>query len=316
MRIVKQSAQVLVPESPMKHIERIGRICYKSEDKTGEGTDKRFVKMLYDHDHHAMLEHYRFIIKVSPTIYEELLRCNPRHFEFSVYSGRFIISFNARALINLVEGCRGIRSDHQYHAIRSVRDELIAHIVHKYDCYELFGINREDKLLVSDEVEFLENNPFAMNPEEWRIHGWMSIHMITDRGITHEIVRHREETSFAQESTRYCNYSKDKFGNEITVIDQEFDGANRLFWEWSCTRAEENYFKLLDKNATPQMARSVLPTCLKTEIVMTAPVYEWEHFFNLRMHGVAGTPHPMIKELSEFAYQSIQEVFFYELNKN
>jgi thymidylate synthase (FAD) len=74
--------------------------------------------------------------------------------------------------------------------------------------------------------------------------------------------------------------------------------------------AEDAYFELIEEDIKPQMARSVLPTCLKTEIVMTAPMYEFEHFFNLRMLGTAGIPHPMIKELSEMAYTSIKEVYY------
>lgn len=310
MRVVNQLAQIMVPESPMKHIEKIGRICYKSEDKIDDGTDIKFVKMLYDHKHHAMLEHYRFILEIIPTYFHELIEAEPRHIEFTARENRFLISFNARALMELPDRCRNIESEEQYCRIRSIVDELIRHIIREYDCYELFGVSRDDHTLLSAPVNFIENSPKAMCEEEWRIHGWASVHMITDRGITHEIVRHREETSFAQESTRYCNYSKDKFGNEITVIDQGFDGGEKLFWQWACTKAEECYFKLLDKDVTPQMARSVLPTCLKTEIVMTAPMFEWEHFFNLRMDGVAGTPHPLIKELSKMAFKSIREEFY------
>ena len=337
MRVVNQSAQIMVPESPMKHIEKIGRVCYKSEDKIDDGTDRKFVKILYDHKHHAMLEHYRFILEIIPTYFHELIEAEPRHIEFTAREigvnmeeqycriksirdepirhivckhDRFLISFNARALMELPDRCRNIKSEEQYCRIKSIRDELIRHIVRKYDCHELFGVSRDDHTLLSAPVNFIENNPKAMFAEEWRIHGWASVHMITDRGITHEIVRHREETSFAQESTRYCNYSKDKFGNEITVIDQGFDDGEKLFWQWACTKAEECYFKLLDRDITPQMARSVLPTCLKTEIVMTAPMFEWEHFFNLRMDGVAGTPHPLIKELSKMAFKSIREEFY------
>ena len=126
--------------------------------------------------------------------------------------------------------------------------------------------------------------------------------MITDRGITHEIVRHREETSFAQESTRYCNYSKDKFGSEITVIDQGFAEHIKSKWECAMKYSEEMYFGMINLGIKPQMARSVLPTCLKTEIIMTAPIYEWEHFFDLRMRGTSGAPHPMIKELTKMIH--------------
>lgn len=311
MKVVNQSAQLLVPESPMKHIERIGRICYKSEDKVGEGTDKKFVKMLFDHDHHAMLEHYRFIMMVNPTIYELLEGVDHSHVQMTHCTveteDRYVISMNARALINLVEDSNAEHHGVLPMAVRSVRDELIGHIIKKYDCYELFGIPREFTHILSTGVDFIENSPYAMTRQEWDRHGWASVHMITDRGISHEIVRHREETSFAQESTRYCNYNKDKFGKEITVIDQGFEKESNEYicWRSATMVAEDMYFEMLTYGVKPEFARSVLPTCLKTEIVMTAPMFEWDHFFDLRMYGVAGTPHPLIKELSTMACKSI-----------
>jgi thymidylate synthase (FAD) len=302
MKIVKQSAQILIPESPMKHIEKIGRICYKSEDKITEGTDKKFVKMLFNNKHHAMLEHYRFIMEVNPIVYDWLSKIAPKHIEFTSYNDRYLISFNARALSELVKNSRGNQFGYLNTATQNIADELITHIIREYDCYELFGWNRAKPLpLLSTGVKFIPNNPSAMSEKEWNIHGWFSAHMITDRGVTHEIVRHREETSFAQESTRYCNYGHDKFGKEITIIEPCFwDNNSREYKEWkaSMTFIERDYFGLLNMGATPQEARSVLPTCLKTEIVMTAPIYEWNHFFDLRWHGTTGAPHPMMKELA------------------
>jgi thymidylate synthase (FAD) len=288
----------------MKHIERVGRICYKSEDNIVEDSDKKFVKMLYNNKHHAMLEHYRFILQVNLDIYEWLSEIAPRHVEFSSYNDRLLISFNARALLELHENCRGIQFGYLKSAIKGVRDELISHIIRKYDCYELFGFSREEPLpLLSFAVEFIENNRYEMSDEEWNVHGWFSAHMLTDRGVSHEIVRHREETSFAQESTRYCNYGK---SGEITVIDQGFINDEYMVWAESCKYAEDAYLELLNFT-TPQMARSILPTCLKTEIVMTAPIYEWEHFFNLRMRGTTGAPHPMMKELATIVYNKYME---------
>lgn len=316
MKIVNQSANVLVPESPMKHIEKIGRICYKSEDKIADGTDKRFVKMLYDNNHHAMLEHYRFIMNVNPMIYELLSSVDHTHIGMThcEYEGkdRFLISFNARALIDLVKNSRAEHHGVLPMAVESVKNELMGHIIRKYDCHELFGLDRAEYMpLLSSGIDFIENDELAMNPREFEVHGWMSVHMITDRGISHEIVRHREETSFAQESTRYCNYNNNKFGGEITVIDQGFMYDERAKWECAMKYCEEMYNGLVNHyDIKPEMARSVLPTCLKTEIVMTAPWYEWEHFFDLRLFGMTGKPHPLIKRLSKMAYNSILKTFF------
>lgn len=311
VKVLNQQAKILTPETPTKHIEKIGRICYKSEDKITEGTDKKFVKILFNNKHHAMLEHYRFILQVDNDIYDWLSKIAPKHMEFSSYNDRLLISFNARALFELHENCRGTQFGYLKSAVKDIRDELITHIVKAYDCYELFGLDRNDMLPTPiSTVEFIPNSRDAMSAEEWNIHGWFSAHMITDRGISHEIVRHREETSFAQESTRYCNYSQDKYDNEITVIDQGFEHGteDRLNWEKLVTISEDIYNNMILNDVKPQIARSVLPTCLKTEIVMTAPIYEWEHFFNLRMRGTTGAPHPMIKALAEMIYDEYMEV--------
>lgn len=131
-------------------------------------------------------------------------------------------------------------------------------------------------------------------------HFSITVKFFCDRGVSHEIVRHRI-ASFAQESTRYCNYIKDDFGSEITVIKPMFleegtDGYRT--WREICIRAENAYFDLLEWGCTPEEARSVLPTSLKTEIVVTMNLREWRHFFNLRALGTTGKPHPQMKEIA------------------
>jgi thymidylate synthase (FAD) len=127
--------------------------------------------------------------------------------------------------------------------------------------------------------------------------------IICDRGVTHEIVRHRIG-SCSQESTRYCNYSADKYGNEITVIDPgtAFEWgdtpaamAKRLNWKSACRVAEMRYLKMLELGASPQEARSVLPNSLKTEIWVTYNLREWRHFFQLRC---APAAHPQMQEVA------------------
>ena len=146
-------------------------------------------------------------------------------------------------------------------------------------------------------------------------HFSVSVKMIVDRGVSHEIVRHRI-ASYAQESTRYCNYSQGKFGNEITVIKPLFFDKGTpeyIIWEESCMQAEKAYNELIEMGRSPQEARSVLPNSLKTEIVVTMNLREWIHFFNLRALGTTGAPHPQMKEISmmvleEFSNQ-LPEIF-------
>ena len=131
-------------------------------------------------------------------------------------------------------------------------------------------------------------------------HASVTVKFVVDRGISHELVRHRL-ASFAQESTRYCNYSKDDFGSEITFIIPDYleyksEGWN--IWKESMKQAEDAYFKLLDFGLSPQQARAVLPNSLKTEVVMTANLREWRHFFKLRALGTTGKPHPQMLEVA------------------
>ena len=127
-------------------------------------------------------------------------------------------------------------------------------------------------------------------------HGAITVKFICDRGVSHELVRHRI-ASFSQESTRYCNYSKSKFSKEITVIAPHFwglDSPQYEAWKLQCELAEESYFHLLELGASPQEARSVLPTSLKTELIVTANPREWAHILELRC---AKEAHPQMREL-------------------
>ena len=153
-------------------------------------------------------------------------------------------------------------------------------------------------------------------------HETISVKVICDRGVSHEIVRHRV-ASYSQESTRYCNYSIDRFGNQISCIDiatgfhydlnNESDIAKYEIWVEAMKDAERHYFELISAGARPEEARSVLPNSLKTELVMTMNLREWRHFLKLRTGKRA---HPQIIEISnmilkEFAKQF--PVFFKDL---
>lgn len=126
-------------------------------------------------------------------------------------------------------------------------------------------------------------------------HGSISVRIVCDRGVSHELVRHRL-ASYSQESTRYCNYGKEKFGQEITVVEPttSLDSTQYNSWLAAMHFAEGAYFKMLSEGATPQIARAVLPTSLKTEIVITANPREWRHIFRLRCDSTA---HPDIRSL-------------------
>lgn len=169
----------------------------------------------------------------------------------------------------------------------------------------------EDKI-TEDSAEKFIANIIKRGHEAVLEHFDITVKFICDRGVSHEIVRHRV-ASYCQESTRYCNYSKDGFGNEITVIlPCYFDTgmgtmSNSLVydsWKRSCERAEEGYFQLLEMGATPQEARAVLPNSLKTEVVMTANLREWRHFFKLRC---APAAHPQMREVAIMLLNKFKE---------
>lgn len=170
-------------------------------------------------------------------------------------------------------------------------------------------------------------------------HFSITVKFVCDRGISHEIVRHRI-AAYSQESTRYCNYSDDKFGKELTFILPEWVNEavsdkydidwNNLYgvckneplldraetrWFWSMALAERDYLELLELGWVPQQARSVLPNALKTEIMVTFNLREWRHFFKLRCSPAA---HPQMRELSipllkEFS--KLMPVFFKDIEE-
>ncbi|MGN1317608.1 MAG: FAD-dependent thymidylate synthase [Lachnospirales bacterium] len=141
-------------------------------------------------------------------------------------------------------------------------------------------------------------------------HEKITVRFICDRGVTHELVRHRI-ASYSQESTRYCNYTNDKFGNELTFIKPCFwdenteDGKAKMeVFKESLKDIEEKYFKLIEMGAKPEEARSILPNSLKTEIVVTMNLREWRHYFKLRTSERA---HPQIREISNMLLNELKE---------
>lgn len=151
--------------------------------------------------------------------------------------------------------------------------------------------------ITEDSAQKFVQNIIKRGHESVIEHYSVTVKVVCDRGISHEIVRHRL-ASYSQESTRYCNYSAGKFGNELTVIRPFFWNESEekyRIWQKSMEDAEQAYLALISLGATPQEARSVLPNSLKTEIVMTMNLREWRHFFRLRAEAHA---HPQMREIA------------------
>lgn len=162
----------------------------------------------------------------------------------------------------------------------------------------------EDKISEGSAEKFLLNI-ISKGHESVLEHEKITVTVICDRGVSHEIVRHRI-ASYSQESTRYCNYNTEKFGKELTFIKPCFwfeDSDKYSVWEKQMQQIEDTYNRLIESGASPQEARAILPNSLKTEIVITMNIREWRHFFKLRTSVGA---HPQMREIANIMLSSFQ----------
>lgn len=181
--------------------------------------------------------------------------------------------------------------------VKISRNALGEDILKRLERYARVCYKSEDKMPEQGNPAFLKNL-IQRGHESIIEHEKVSTLFIIDRGISHEIVRHRVGAAYSQESTRYCCYSQDKFGNEITVIEPYFFiGRDQAYgyWKEACLSAEKNYMAMLEAGCSAQEARSVLPNSLKTEIVVTYNMREWRHFFRLRCDTAA---HPQMRQVA------------------
>lgn len=306
MKIVKPSVTLITEKDPFKRIEMAGRTCYKSEANITEDSAKKFFSGLVDRKHVAMVEHAAFAFQVYDEAYFRELYTVGRFLNFTNVDGRMIVSGNVRALNEAACVTHNLLCvlERSYHGLYYIEHN--------------FGLtcNEAPRIVFEDEL-------YTLTLQEQLAHIYTSFRFITDRGVTHEIVRHRP-ASYGHESTRYCNYGK---SGEVTFIlpswidygegeytpvwdkcvgdhsiDPFSEGSPESWWFWACASAERTYLKLLDEGWLPQQARSVLPNSLKTEIIMTANGAEYNHFFNLRSLGLTGKPHPDMKVVADVAY--------------
>lgn len=197
--------------------------------------------------------------------------------------------------------------------------EIITPIDYESVLRELERIGRvcyksEDRITDSSAAEFL-SRIVGSGHESVIEHSRLTVKFICDRGVSHEIVRHRI-ASYSQESTRYCNYMRDKFGSELSFIRPYFwndDPEKYSIWEEAMQHIENSYNKLIECGAKPEQARSILPNSLKTEIVVTMNLRGWRNFFRLRTSGRA---HPQIREIAVPLLRELAEkmpVFFNDI---
>lgn len=179
-------------------------------------------------------------------------------------------------------------------------------ILKKLECAARVCYKSEDKI-TDDSAQTLIRNIINRGHESVIEHETVTVRVVCDRGVSHEIVRHRI-ASYSQESTRYCNYFGDKFGNELTFIKPYFweeDIEKYEIWKNTMQYIETAYMNLIAIGATPQEARSILPNSLKTEIVVTMNLREWRHFFKLR---TGATAHPQMRQIAVPMLRKFQEI--------
>ena len=295
MIVIKPYAEIIdVGEmDPLKKIELVGRICYKSEGKITEESAPAFVSGLIKRGHEAMLEHASFCFESGEAAWM-MMRLLPKNFIRSTFRctkhEQSLISGNVRAWREV------FKLLHEKDKIPPIFECFIKEHPTLFPEFQDYPFS--PMLDSYERIKLVK--PDEMTLEEKLMHCDVSVRFVVDRGISHEIVRHRV-ASYAQESTRYCNYSKDGFGGQITYIEPNYltpDTVGYTVWADAMEDCERAYFCLLADGLTPQEARAVLPTSLKTELVMTANLAEWRHFFALRALNATGKAHPQMLEVT------------------
>lgn len=313
MKLIDSDVTIIPYEDPYKLVETVGRTCYKSESNITDESSKKFVENLIKNKHFAMLEHARITFKIKQDTSDN--HCSYNHVlnycklcaEFQqvpkayVYDGSdyIILSVTMSHLYNPKWEhftCAKILAF--LRQIFTYRDTISGYS----SCEILLGAISIE-ILNNDDIDDVTCGPC------WRDMKTMTARFICDRGVSHELVRHR--VALAQESQRYCNYGLEKFGKEITYIkpsryDEWTVGMKQAF-EYALTTAEHAYFNLINLGLKPQEARGVLPNETKTEVVFTATYTEWDHFFAVRAFGVTGAPHPDMHALATKLLSSLHE---------
>jgi thymidylate synthase (FAD) len=303
MRIIEPSVTILDEldqQSLPVRIEFCGRICYKSEHRIDSDSAIPFVRRMAEHGHNSVLEMgvTSFIVS-CPTkeAIETFFFQQPKFLQIDrLEENRLIITGSVRAIQETAATnnpvalalAQYLRQRHPYffEALPLPDSSATRHI----------NISKVS-------LTAIEQLPTAQLAK----HRYLAVKFIVNRAVTHELVRHRPCT-FLQESQRYCRYSADKFGNEVTFIKPVFfaeDSEEYRTWKESMTAMEQQYFRLLE-TSTPQAARTVLPNSCKTEIIVYTNLLEWHHILTLRTSAAA---EPSMREVMIPLQQKLRQRF-------
>jgi len=297
MKFVMPNAVLIDEKDPFKKIELAGRTCYKSEAKITPDSAKTFVGNMIGRGHTAMLEHCVFTFMIYPKdgnleFFEDMSKYalhikTDKYIIVTKHKDRILASANLRAICQRGENDPIFRAVQNIYPSLAYGNALISASSFENVCAEIVNIND-----INDLTDF-----------EKDAHTYYTFRITTDRGVTHELVRHRP-VSYAQESTRYVNY-RDGLSISFPAQYEEKDSCVQAEYERAFCDAETHYQRLIEMGEKPQQARAVLPNALKTEIVVTTNLAEWKHILDLRYFGTTGAPHPDIKEVMRFVCEVV-----------
>lgn len=262
------------------HIARCARVCYQSEPRNNGETDEEFVKrvILRNHSFKEIADSRELQLKLHLSVLEH----------GTVYLAIPISSAH----------------DDLHEVADSPFAKGLRHYVSGHNSFDYITTN----MRVIVENGFTDILKFITPPTKYHVLR-TTFNIITDIGVARELARHRSH-SISEESTRFCNYSKKKFDNELTFIipnwvetrcpNEEHDGPTHadIYWSQACKEAESNYLRLLENGWTPQQARQVLPLSTKVQTIHTAFNDDWEEFIKLRADACSGSVHPNMKVIA------------------
>jgi len=302
MRVVPASFEILTDldqQSMATRIEACGRICYKSEDKITEQSAGPFITNILKRKHNSVAEMAVLTLKVTlddPEKVSELYSCIPKYFSVDQLDDALLLTGSVRAFRELYI------FNPQVDLVQAITVYLSGrHPLFFKDLVPEQGWPQADNGVRAEKISLEQVE--KLEPKLLARHRHLAVKFITNRAVTHEIVRHRP-CAYLQESQRYCRYDKEQFGNEVTFIKPMFfaEGSPEYaLWEKAMADTESIYLDLL-KTSSPQAARTVLPNSCKTEIVVYTSLDQWHHIFKLRTPGAAepSMREVMIPLLAEF----------------
>lgn len=315
--LINQSAEIIEKsENKINNIANIARVCYKSEANSNNANNARLVENLIKNHHYAMLEHEDLIFKFDSRTFNEIVQSvseieytygiNLYLFKTKQKDEKYgIISGNISAWRKFWKYsflyAKNVLGEKEIYVF--MLDYFKNNIFFK-DIFDFWDVLLDIQEYKLPDVKILNKNDLSKIDEKLA-HYRISAKIITDRGISHELVRHRT-FSFAQESTRYVNYQNKgmQFINYANYANDDIGDGHYI--EFNNAYSEYNYNKLIEFN-NPEIARSVLPHNLKTELVMTGNLHSWCHFFNLRLFERTGKAHPMIKDIAHQLFMDFEK---------